>query len=88
MPHYKNIVITFTALITGSNRCMVSNRISYEYDLNGPSFSVDTACSSSLYTTHLACEAIRRGECNMALSGGVNLLLMPDIFIGLCQAGN
>ncbi|KAI0217678.1 Phthiocerol/phenolphthiocerol synthesis polyketide synthase type I PpsA [Lamellibrachia satsuma] len=72
---------------SGTNSCMVSNRISYEYDLNGPSFSVDTACSSSLYTTHLACEAIRRGECNMALAGGVNLLLMPNTFIGFCQAG-
>lgn len=72
---------------SGTNSCMTSNRISYEYDLRGPSFIVDTACSSSLYAVHLACEAIRSGECEMAIAGGVNVSLLPVTSIGFCQAG-
>jgi polyketide synthase PksL len=56
----------------------VANRISYFLNLNGPSFVVDTACSSSLAAIHLACESINRGECNMAIAGGVNLSLHPS----------
>jgi polyketide synthase PksL len=56
----------------------VANRISYFLNLNGPSFVVDTACSSSLAAIHLACESIQRGECKMAIAGGVNLSLHPS----------
>ncbi|XP_035670360.1 6-deoxyerythronolide-B synthase EryA2, modules 3 and 4-like isoform X2 [Branchiostoma floridae] len=72
---------------SGTNSCMVANRISYEFDLHGPSFSVDTACSSSLYSIHLASEAIRKGDCSMAIAGGVNLMLLPGTTVGFCQAG-
>ncbi|XP_022093206.1 uncharacterized protein LOC110980639 isoform X3 [Acanthaster planci] len=72
---------------SGNNSCMVSNRISYEFDLRGPSFSVDTACSSSLYSIYLACEALKQKSCSMALAGGVNLILTPTTTIGFCQAG-
>ncbi|KAJ8028797.1 Highly reducing polyketide synthase sor1 [Holothuria leucospilota] len=72
---------------SGTNTCMSSNRISYEFDLRGPSFTVDTACSSSLYAVHLACEAIRSGECEMAIAGGANISLLPVTSIGFCQAG-
>lgn len=72
---------------SGTNSCMSSNRISYEYDLRGPSFTVDTACSSSLYAIHLACEAIKRGQCEMAIAGGANISLLPVTSIGFCQAG-
>ncbi|XP_013403201.1 compactin diketide synthase mokB [Lingula anatina] len=72
---------------SGTNSCMVSNRISYEFDLHGPSLSIDTACSSSLYAVHLASEAIRNGDCDMAVAGGVNVIMMPEITIGFCQAG-
>ncbi|XP_066280922.1 phenolphthiocerol/phthiocerol polyketide synthase subunit A-like isoform X2 [Branchiostoma lanceolatum] len=72
---------------SGTNSCMVANRISYEFDLHGPSFSIDTACSSSLYSIHLASEAIRKGDCSMAIAGGVNLMLLPGTTVGFCQAG-
>ncbi|MEU5582777.1 amino acid adenylation domain-containing protein [Streptomyces huasconensis] len=55
----------------------IANRVSYVLDLRGPSLTVDTACSASLTAIHLACESLRRGECAMALAGGVNLILHP-----------
>ncbi|WP_414640714.1 SDR family NAD(P)-dependent oxidoreductase [Archangium sp.] len=60
-----------------SNFWSVANRVSFALDLKGPSLAVDTACSSSLTAIHLACEAIRRGECRAAIAGGVNLILHP-----------
>ncbi|KAL6720320.1 hypothetical protein ACLMJK_002241 [Lecanora helva] len=67
--------------ITGSASATMAGRVSYTFGLQGPSIVVDTACSSSLVATHLACNALRQGECNMALSGGVSLLLTPGIHI-------
>ncbi|VVC77176.1 Polyketide synthase PksL [Aquicella siphonis] len=58
----------------------VANRVSYFLNLSGPSFVIDTACSSSLAAIHLACESLRRGECKMAVAGGVNLSLHPGKF--------
>jgi acyl transferase domain-containing protein len=62
----------------------IANRVSYIYNLRGPSLSIDTACSSSLAAIHLACESIKRGECAMAIAGGVNLSLHPSKYISLC----
>jgi 3-oxoacyl-(acyl-carrier-protein) synthase len=56
----------------------VSNRISYQFDLNGPSLTIDTACSGSLVAVHQACKAIRSGEVTQALVGGTNLILDPE----------
>ncbi|XP_071966186.1 phenolphthiocerol/phthiocerol polyketide synthase subunit C-like [Antedon mediterranea] len=72
---------------SGTNSCMISNRISYEFDLRGPSFSIDTACSSSLYAVQVACDALRGGVCDTAIAGGVNIILTPSVTIGFCQAG-
>ncbi|MCX8131980.1 MAG: SDR family NAD(P)-dependent oxidoreductase [Clostridia bacterium] len=62
----------------------IANRVSYFFNLRGPSLSVDTACSSSLYAIHLACESIKAGECEMAIAGGVNLSLHPSKYMSLC----
>jgi len=70
----------------GLGICIASNRISYQFDLHGPSVSVDTACSSSLVAVHMACQAIWNGECVMALAGGVNALLRPEGNIGFSKA--
>ncbi|KAK0084976.1 hypothetical protein PV325_006291 [Microctonus aethiopoides] len=63
--------------LTGCCRAMFPNRISYTFDLTGPSFAVDTACSSSLYAMHQAIMAMRTGLCEAAIVGGVNLVLKP-----------
>ncbi|WP_407058927.1 beta-ketoacyl synthase N-terminal-like domain-containing protein [Ralstonia syzygii subsp. celebesensis] len=56
----------------------IANRVSYVFDCNGPSMAVDTICSSSLTALHLAVESLKRGECQVALAGGVNLSLHPN----------
>jgi amino acid adenylation domain-containing protein len=61
------------------------NRISYCFNFTGPSMAIDTSCSSSLAAVHLACESIRRGECNAAIAGGINLYLHPSKYLVLSQ---
>src|SRR5713101_8736374 len=68
--------------MTGSTLSILANRISYVFDLRGPSLAVDTACSSSLVAMHHACEAIRGKRIASAIVGGINLLLAPYPFIG------
>jgi acyl transferase domain-containing protein/thioesterase domain-containing protein/acyl carrier protein len=70
----------------GSFYCIAANRISYLLNLNGPSMAVDSACSSSLVAVHLACQSIWNGESTLALAGGVNAILKPEISIGFTQA--
>lgn len=63
--------------LTGCCRAMFPNRISYTFDFKGPSFALDTACSSSMYAMHSAISAMRSGQCDAAIVGGVNLVLKP-----------
>lgn len=72
--------------MTGNTLSIAANRLSYVFDLRGPSVSVDTACSSSLVALHHACNSLRSGEASSALVGGVNLLLHPYPFIGFTKA--
>jgi acyl transferase domain-containing protein/acyl carrier protein len=63
---------------TSSTMVMLSNRISYTFDLRGPSVSMDTACSSSLVAAHYACQSIWSGESDLAITGGVSMMLTPE----------
>jgi acyl transferase domain-containing protein/D-arabinose 1-dehydrogenase-like Zn-dependent alcohol dehydrogenase len=66
---------------SGVARSVAAGRLAYVFDLRGPALAVDTSCSSSLVATHLACQALRSGDCDAALAGGVSVLLSPDAFI-------
>ena len=70
----------------GSSLCIAANRISYFFNLVGPSLAVDTACSSSLVAAHLGCRSIWDGESELAFVGGVNLTLRPELTIGFSKA--
>ena len=72
---------------TGNAPSMIASRISYWFDLRGPSLAIDTACSSSLVAAHFACQSLRRGESTLALVGGVNVILMPEPHIIFSRAG-
>lgn len=73
-------------LTTGNNLNVIAGRVSYVLGLRGPSMAIDTACSSSLVALHTACQGLRLGDCNMAIAGGVNTLLTPESYLGLCSA--
>jgi acyl transferase domain-containing protein len=68
---------------TGTGQALLANRLSYFYNLSGPSIAMDTACSSSLVALHLACESLRRGESQAAMVGGVNCILNIDMMISM-----
>uniref|UniRef100_A0A8C7YV41 Carrier domain-containing protein n=2 Tax=Oryzias sinensis TaxID=183150 RepID=A0A8C7YV41_9TELE len=71
---------------TGTATSVAANRISFTFNLTGPSFAIDSACSSSLVALHVACQAIRLGDCEMALCGGVNCIIEPRVFVALSKA--
>ncbi len=70
---------------TSSTMVMLSNRISYSFDLRGPSLTIDTACSSALVAAHYACMSIWSGESEMAVAGGVNVMLRPEYPIAMSK---
>ncbi|MCH9730044.1 MAG: acyltransferase domain-containing protein [Actinomycetia bacterium] len=71
---------------TGGALSIIANRVSYYFDLRGPSVTVDTACSSSLVALHLACQSLRTGDSDVALASGVNVILSPAVTRSFDQA--
>ncbi|WP_437970633.1 SDR family NAD(P)-dependent oxidoreductase [Sorangium sp. So ce260] len=72
---------------TGQDLSIIAARVSYALGLEGPSMAVSTACSSSLVAVHLACQSLLRGESDLALAGGVNLMLAPESTVAMSRLG-
>ncbi len=79
----REMIVQHTAV--SATMVMLSNRLSYMFDLQGPSFSLDTACSSSLVALHVASQALWNDECEMAICGGVNIMFRPEFVITMCK---
>ena len=73
--------------VTGTTSSIIANRVSYCYDFRGPSIAMDTACSSSLVAVHQAVRSLRSGESDLALAGGVNMLVAPAATLGFDETG-
>ncbi len=73
--------------ITGTTSSIIANRVSYFYDFRGPSMAIDTACSSSLVAVHEGVKALRAGDVDVVLAGGVNALITPLVTIGFDEVG-
>lgn len=71
---------------TGCAASVLAGRLSYYFDLSGPSFTVDTACSSSLAALHLACQSLRNGESSQAVVASCHLNILPDYFITMSMS--
>lgn len=72
---------------SGNAYSVAAGRVSYLLGLQGPAIALDTACSSSLVAVHLACQGLRQGECDLALAGGINLILTPEMNVNFSKAG-
>jgi acyl transferase domain-containing protein len=84
--HHPEDISAYTS--SGTALSFIPGRISYLLDLHGPNMAIDTACSSSLVAVHQAAQALRAGECDLALAGGVNVVLSPLLMISLSQFGS
>ncbi len=80
----RNLINVHTG--TGTAMSIGANRISYLFNFQGPSVALDTACSSSLVAVHLACQSILNGESDLALAGGVNTILRPEMTVAMSKA--
>ncbi|MDX6353294.1 MAG: hypothetical protein QOF98_197, partial [Streptomyces sp.] len=85
--HQRGVDAITPHTVTGLNRGIIANRVSYTLGLNGPSLTVDAAQSSALVAVHMACESLRSGESDLAIAGGVNLIIDPDSTRSLTRFG-
>ncbi|RYP74772.1 hypothetical protein DL769_003946 [Monosporascus sp. CRB-8-3] len=83
----EDLFSTSTFSATGTAPCMFANRLSYFFDINGPSVAIDSACASSSYAAHHACQALRNGECDAAFVGASALCISPALWITLEKMG-
>ena len=83
----EDLPTTSKYMATGTGACMFANRLSYFFDLSGPSVSVDAACASSTIALHLACQSLRSGECNTAFVGAASLIISPHMMSVLDTMG-
>lgn len=81
----RNREISVPHHLTGSSGFVMANRISYTYNLKGPSVQIDTACSGALAAIHYGIESIMRGECEMAIAGACNVMIAPDNYVRLAK---
>ncbi len=84
---YNDVDAIDARTLTGTLHSVLANRLSHFLDLRGPSISIDTACSSSLVATHLACQSLRTGESDVAVAGGVSLIVGPELFVSMSKVG-
>lgn len=84
---YSDLEAIDARTLTGTLHSVLANRLSYFLDLHGPSLSIDTACSSSLVAVHLACQSLRFGESDLALAGGVSLIITPELMVSMSKVG-
>jgi acyl transferase domain-containing protein/aryl carrier-like protein len=73
--------------LTGTLHSVLANRLSHFLDLRGPSLTIDSACSASLTAVHLACQSLRLGETDMAIAGGVSLIIGPELVVAMSKVG-
>lgn len=84
---YSDLEAVDARTLTGTLHSVLANRLSYFLDLHGPSLSIDTACSSSLVAIHLACQSLRYGESDVAVAGGVSLIITPELMVSMSKVG-
>ncbi|CAM3202241.1 aminotransferase class I/II-fold pyridoxal phosphate-dependent enzyme [Corallococcus sp. ZKHCc1 1396] len=82
-----DVVVDGYAIAPVASAASIANRVSYQMDFTGPSLTLDTMCSSSLTAIHLASESLKRGECDVAIAGGVNLIVHPNKYVMLSLNG-
>ena len=84
---YTDLEFVDSRTLTGTLHSIIANRLSHFLDLRGPSLSLDSACSSSLVAVHLACQSLRMEETDIALAGGVSVMVSPDLMVALSKVG-